>query len=423
MTQPARKPILIAGGGLASLLLGQALRRAAIPFAIYERDASLSFRAQGYRLRLSAQGLDSIESVLSREDFAKFWDDCGKTGGGGTTSLDALTGAEPLPPTTPKPEVGAKSSGVASGPPQGLQSRDGKIVGISRGAMRQHFMTGCESSVQWGRHVSGYELTPTGVHAVFADGSKSVEGEMLIGGDGINSGVAEQLSKGKLKVYDTGARIIHGQAPVSAFDGLGEGVWMIADTSRPDGKVSLITNVRPEAGNEPDTTFGWTMVAQPGVIKIPGDDVTILGSQAADVAKSLAADWHPRLKPLFDKMVDSEAAFWKITCSTPSGVPQWQNETRVTLIGDAVHSMTPAGKYSLSPYNSDMTLICIAALGANTAMRDSALLGRLLAESDGSIDGVTAEYEESMRAYASEAVATSYGMAKQQLGLSIKEDS
>jgi len=343
MTQPARKPILIAGGGLAALLLGQALRRAAIPFAIYEKDASLSFRAQGYRLRLSSQGLDSIESVLSKDDFAKFWDECGKTGGGGQTSLNALTGAEPVQPP-PKPEVGAKSSGVASGPPQGLQSRDGKIVGISRGAMRQQFMAGCESSVHWGRRVSGYELTPTGVHAVFADGSKSVEGEMLIGGDGINSGVGAQLSKGKLKVYDTGARIIHGQAPVSAFDGLGEGVWMIADTSRPNGKVTLITNVRPEAGNDPDATFGWTMVAQPGVIKIPNDDVTILGSEAADMAKSLAANWHPRLKPLFDRMVDSEAAFWKITCSTPSGVPQWQNEPRVTVIGDAVHSMTPAGK-------------------------------------------------------------------------------
>jgi 2-polyprenyl-6-methoxyphenol hydroxylase-like FAD-dependent oxidoreductase len=347
MTQPVRKPILIAGGGLASLLLGQALRRAAIPFAIYEKDASLSFRAQGYRLRLSSQGLDSIESVLSKDDFAKFWDECGKTGGGGQTSLDALTGAEPVHPT-PKPEVGAKSSGVASGPPQGLQSRDGKIIGISRGAMRQQFMKGCESSMHWGRRVSGYELTPTGVHAVFADGTKSVEGEMLIGGDGINSGVGAQLSKGKLKVYDTGARIIHGQAPVSAFDGLGEGVWMIADTSRPNGKVTLITNVRPQAGDDPNPTFGWTMVAQPGVINIPNDDVTILGSEAAEMAKSLAANWHPRLKPLFDRMVDSEAAFWKITCSTPSGVPQWQNEPRVTVIGDAVHSMTPAGKYFLT---------------------------------------------------------------------------
>lgn len=422
MTQPARKPILIAGGGLASLLLGQALRRAAIPFAIYEKDASLSFRAQGYRLRLSSQGLDSIESVLSKDDFAKFWDDCGKTGGGGQTSLDALTGAEPVQ-APPKPEVGAKSSGVARGPPQGLQSRDGKIIGISRGAMRQHFMTGCESSVHWGRRVSGYELTPTGVLAVFEDGSKSVEGEMLIGGDGINSGVGAQLSKGKLKVYDTGARIIHGQAPVSAFDGLGEGVWIIADTSRPNGKVTLITNVRPEAGNDPDGTFGWTMVAQPGVINIPNDDVTILGSQAANMAKSLTANWHPRLKPLFDRMVDSEAAFWKITCSTPSGVPQWQNEPRVTVIGDAVHSMTPAGEYSPHHNIRPTILTYIAALGANTALRDSALLGKLLLESNGNTDGVTAEYEADMRVYASEAVATSYGMAKQQLGLSIKEDS
>lgn len=346
MIQPIRKPILIAGGGLASLLLAQALRRAAIPFHIYERDKSLSFRAQGYRLRLSSQGLDAIESVLSRDDFTKFWDACGKTGGSGQTSLDALTGTEPAP--APKPELNAKSSGTPSGPPAGLQSRDGKIVGISRGAMRQHFMNGCESSVQWNSHVSGYELTPAGVYAIFADGSKSVEGEMLIAGDGMNSGIARQLSQGKVKVYDTGARIIHGQAPVSAFDGLGEGVWQVADTSRPDGKVSLITNVRPAEADDPDATFGWTMVAQPGIINIPNDDISILGSQAADIAKSLTANWHPRVKPLFERMIDSEAAFWKITCSTPSGVPQWPNEPRVTVIGDAVHSMTPAGKYSFN---------------------------------------------------------------------------
>lgn len=55
-------------------------------------------------------------------------------------------------------------------------------------------------------------------------------------------------------------------------------------------------------------------------------------------------------------------------------------------------------------------------------MRDSALLGRLLAESNGHIDGVTSAYETSMREYASEAVAQSYGMAKNQLGVSIKEE-
>jgi hypothetical protein len=55
-------------------------------------------------------------------------------------------------------------------------------------------------------------------------------------------------------------------------------------------------------------------------------------------------------------------------------------------------------------------------------MRDSALLGKLLAESNGEIEGVTAQYEARMRVYASEAVATSYGMAKQQMAISIKED-
>lgn len=339
MLQPVRKPILIAGGGLASLLLAQALRRASIPFQIYERDASLSFRAQGYRLRLSSQGLDAVESVLSNEDFTRFWDACGKTGGSGQTSLDAITGAEPAP----APETSTKPSGPPSGPPSGLQSRDGKVVGISRGDMRRLFLNGCESSMQWGRQVSGYELTPTGVHAVFTDGTKSVEGEMLVAGDGLHSGIAAQLSKGKLKVYDTGARLIHGQAPVSAFDGLGEGIWMVADTSRSEGRVGLITNVRPQGTADAETTFGWSLIAQPGVLNHYDNDVMI-GDPAAKIARSLTAEWHPRLRPLFDRMVDSEAAFWKITCSTPSGVPQWQNEPRVTLIGDAVHSMTPAGK-------------------------------------------------------------------------------
>jgi 2-polyprenyl-6-methoxyphenol hydroxylase-like FAD-dependent oxidoreductase len=105
-------------------------------------------------------------------------------------------------------------------------------------------------------------------------------------------------------------------------------------------------------------------------------------------------------------MVESEAAFWKITCSTPTGVPEWKNEPRVTVIGDAVHSMTPAG-----------------GIGANTAVRDSALLGRLLAEAGGYKEGVTAAYEREMRVYGSEAVKDSYGMAKTVFGVHIDENS
>ena len=90
---------------------------------------------------------------------------------------------------------------------------------------------------------------------------------MLVAGDGVHSKVAKQLSEGKLKTYDTGARGIHGQAPTTAFNGLGEGVWLLGDDSNPKGKVFVITNVRPDDIDDPNVQFGWTMAAQPGVIQ------------------------------------------------------------------------------------------------------------------------------------------------------------
>jgi 2-polyprenyl-6-methoxyphenol hydroxylase-like FAD-dependent oxidoreductase len=267
-------------------------------------------------------------------------------------------------------------------------------------------MSGCEPFVQWSRCVTGYELTPSGVQAVFADGSKSVEGEMLIAGEGIHSKVAKQVSGGKLKIYDTGARGIHGQAPTTAFKGLGEGVWRLTDQSNPEGKVFVMTNVRSGEMDDPNLQFGWTMGAQPGIIKPPNDDHSIVEAPAAEIAKDLTMNWHPRIKPLFDEMDVSEAAFWKITSSPPTGVPEWPNQPRVTVIGDAAHSMTPAG-----------------GLGANTAVRDSALLGKLLTEAGGYADGITEAYEKEMRIYGSEAVKTSYGIAKLVFNILINEDT
>ena len=62
-------------------------------------------------------------------------------------------------------------------------------------------------------------------------------------------------------------------------------------------------------------------------------------------------------------------------------------------------------------------------IGANTAVRDSALLGRLIADAGGFKDSVTAAYEKEMRVYASEAVKTSYGLATAQYGVMIDENS
>lgn len=395
-TSTIQKPILISGAGIASLLFARSLYRQNIPFLVYERDASIIFRAQGYRLRLSDVGLDAIESVLGPEEFEKFYDACGKTGGAGFAAVDPLTGET----------LGSDAPSVKSEP---LASRRGKIIGISRGDMRKFFMNGLEDNVRWNHHVTGYEKTENGVRLVFRDGSKSEEGSMVVGGEGVKSAVAGQLSNGAIKIFDLGSRGIHGQAPTSAFKNLGEGVFrLVDDTTQPDGgKVFIITNVRAEDMNNPNINFGWTMGGSPGVIKAPNDDYAILGKPAADIAKSLTAHWHERVKPLFDNMVEDEAAFWKITCSNPEGVPDWPNEPRVTVLGDAVHAMTPAGGN-----------------GANTAVRDSDLLGRLIGEAwlQGNgihWEGVTAEYEKEMREYASAAVKESFGQAEGQMGIDL----
>ncbi|KAH9866804.1 hypothetical protein J1614_008497 [Plenodomus biglobosus] len=394
------KPILISGAGLASLLLARSLRRSNIPFVVFERDASIIFRAQGYRLRLSAQGLDAIEEVLGSDGWNRFYDACGKTGGAGFSAINPLTGKT----------LGGSDPAVSNEP---LTSRDGKVVGISRGDMRRLFMEGLEDNVRWSHQVAGYERTDNGVRLVFSDGSKSEEGSMLVGGEGVKSEVARQLSSGAIKVYDLGARGIHGQAPTTAFKGLGEGVFrMIDDTSRSDGgKVFIITNVRANDMDNPDINFGWTMVGTPGVIKAPNDNYSITGPVAANIAKSLTSHWHERVKPIFENMNEKEAAFWKITCSSPEGVPEWKNDPRVTLVGDAVHAMTPAGGN-----------------GANTAVRDSALLGRLIREAwergDGNHwKGVTEAYEQEMRIYASEAVKASYAQASDQFNAKIDLES
>ena len=375
----AQKPVLISGAGLASLLLARSLLRSHIPFQVFERDETLSFRGQGYRLRLSNEGLDAIESVLDPTGWQKFYDACGKTAGDALGSFDAITGERLEEQRTVKEALG---------------SREGKTIGIARGQMRSIFYEGCEEFVHFNKHVKSYELTEdNGVRAIFADGTKSIEGSLLVAGEGIKSTVAKQVSGGKLKIYDTGARGIHGQAPTTAFRGLGEGVFRLADDTRSVGRLSLITNVRPNDMDNPDIEFGFTMAGVPGVIRPPNDDYTIVGERAASMAKSLTQNWHPRFKPLFDNINESQAAFWKITCSTPSGVPEWPNEPLVTVLGDAAHGMTPAG-----------------GIGANTAVQDSALLGRLLREAGGNKPGLTAEYEKKMRVYASAAVAYSYGM-------------
>ena len=54
MSEPLH--VTIIGAGLGGLCLAQGLRRRGIAFDVFERDAALGSRPQGYRIRIDAAG-------------------------------------------------------------------------------------------------------------------------------------------------------------------------------------------------------------------------------------------------------------------------------------------------------------------------------------------------------------------------------
>jgi 2-polyprenyl-6-methoxyphenol hydroxylase-like FAD-dependent oxidoreductase len=104
----------------------------------------------------------------------------------------------------------------------------------------------------------------------------------------------------------------------------------------------------------------------------------------------LAEGWHPSLRRIMAEG-DIPATF-AVGFHASEPVKPWQT-TNVTLLGDAIHSMPP-----------------FRGVGANTALRDAALLRRKLvdiAENRMTWFPAIREYEEEMRRYGFEAVKDS----------------
>ena len=184
MTSSA-KPVLISGAGLGGLLLAQSLRSHHIPFKLYERDTDGSCRSQGYRIRISVDGLTALEQVLDPAHYARFRAGCTDLGAGKIEAIDALTmQAKPLA------QPGSQG-GDRVGPPGG-----GDVVGVDRAFLRKTLFEGIEEMTVFGAQVVGYTLQEDGVAARFADGTTSPVGCLLVGADGVRSAITQHLTKG-----------------------------------------------------------------------------------------------------------------------------------------------------------------------------------------------------------------------------------
>ncbi|GHF33987.1 2-polyprenyl-6-methoxyphenol hydroxylase-like FAD-dependent oxidoreductase [Amycolatopsis bartoniae] len=353
---PAPGTVLIIGSGLGGLTLAQSLRAGGIDVAVFERDRSPWERPQGYRLHLDADAVNAVREVLPPHLVALFEATSYFTEPF-TTILDTdLTVARRLP---------------AAGDVH---------ANVDRATLRRILLTGLDDVLHFGKRLERYESTSAGVTAYFGDGS-TAHGDVLVGADGIRSAVRARRAP-HLSTVDAGITAIYGRLPLDVARPrvpaeVLDDIFAIASDHRKVflGLGSVLFPSRHEQDDYVVCVVGGRHEFFPGTAGRSGNDLRELAARAL-------ADWPGGAADLVRQ--GDPGTFFPVRMDT--SVPGTLDApTNVTLLGDAVHAMTPT-----------------LGRGANLAMRDAALLGRALrtvAAGDSDLDEALSRYERDMTAY------------------------
>ncbi|MBW4332355.1 FAD-dependent monooxygenase [Stakelama sp. CBK3Z-3] len=381
--------VLIIGAGLGGLTLAQSLRRAGIDFAVFERDRSPFDRPQGYRLHLDEDGINSAREVLSPELRALFEATSQRTEPFTTILGTDLSILKQIHADT---QDGRGVWPTHDGPPE--------HANVDRATLRQILLAGLEERVHFGKVLDRYEQADHGVVAHFADGSIA-KGHVLVGADGIRSAVRRQREPG-CDTVDAGITAIYGRVPIEAVTAIvpKETLNDIFAITSDERKVFLgMGSVRFPI--EPSTAArklapGTSMRRQDDYVAcivggrhefFPNNLHGAEGEALQRVAAETIGAWPDGAASLV--RAGDPSAFFRVEMYT--SVPCSLDEpTNVTLLGDAIHAMTPT-----------------LGRGANVAMRDGALLGRALkkvAADEAMLADALAEYERQMLDYGFAAV-------------------
>ncbi|WP_321930386.1 FAD-dependent oxidoreductase [Burkholderia cenocepacia] len=383
--------VAIVGAGLGGLALAQALKQAGIAFDVYERDPALDSRRQGYRIRIDATGQRALAACLPAGPAALF-----------RASASQGTGAVRLATPRLTPAHGHAPAGWHTAP-------DTADLSVNRLTLREILMAGIEDHVHVGHAVDRYRVLPDGrAHVTFASGtSESVTCDVLVGADGIHSTLRAQLVPAAAPVR-TGALCVYGRTRLPTDDpAFPEAAGLRAATTVivADGCAAVLedmrfrTDLRALAAHAlpcsrftpPDDYFYWAAIGPSSRFGLDDADPTAaLAARIPAALQHVVRDWHPVLRRLLlDTPSDAVTALpvrrGRPDVALPAGP--------VTLLGDAIHAMSPAG-----------------GAGANTALRDAAALAARLARqtaNDGDIRHALTRYAEDMRVWATDAVIAS----------------
>ncbi len=389
--------VLIVGAGLGGLCLAQALRQLDVDVEVFERDTSPWDRPQGYRLHIDADGVNALYQSLTPELYQLF---------------DA-TSMKPLPFTTivdtnlaiqnrmSSDEQGSRQEHSANGLPSHMN--------VNRATLRQVLFTGLQDTVHFGKKLSHYESDEKGVTVTFEDGTK-FKGDLLVGADGIRSIVRKQRVPHTV-IQDTGVRAIYGRIPISEAMNVvpkqaREDVFTVAVDSRklflglgpvmfPTPPDVAASQLMPKAELRPQVDYVVCIVG--GRKEFFGKDDSHLQALSSEglqkLSLELMKEWPESSRAIPAHGDPNSFFFVEMYTSIPCEMPKSAN---VTLLGDAIHAMTPT-----------------LGRGANIAMRDGALLAQHLEDvvhERRTLLEAVREYETHMTQYGFDVVKKSAAM-------------
>ena len=397
--------VLVAGGGIGGLALAQRLHKADVRVSVFEKTVQRTEALQGFRVHINPFGSTALRDCLPADLFAAFVSSGDNGANGFTFATEQLKQL-----LTIEPELRHGGSDLP----------EHQHYGISRITLRQILLAGLgEDIVHFGTALRGYERHADGtVTAHFADGS-SATGDVLVGADGGGSKVRGQYLPEAGRV-DTGIVGIAGKYlltaesrarldpvllrnPMSIMPPKDYG--MFCAPHELDASADLLAagiggNEGSGPGRNLDNTRSyvfWAFAARRDAFDPGLGTLTALdGPALRDIVLDKISGWSPALRGLVTESAVDTISSIPILSATP--VPQWQS-SNVTLLGDAIHSMTP-----------------FRGIGANTALRDAQLLGRnLIAAQRGErpLTDAIHDYETGMTDYGFAAVRTSLRAAQQ----------
>ena len=273
--------VLVIGAGLGGLCLAQGLRGAGIDVEVYERDAGVEARFQGYRVGLGGPGLAGLRRCLPPRLHPL---------------LDAIGGE-------------LTGEGRAVDPRLHELGRTPEVdegLLFDRHVLRHLLLHGLADRTHFGRKLDRYRERPDGtVLAEFADGTTAT-GDVLVGADGMGSTVRRQLLP-SVEILDTGVSGVIGR------------------TTMTDRFAALVP--------------GWSTVVmgEHSPIDLQRE---YAGQDGIDVVLDLIHDWHPDLRDLIRHGDPHNSGVGPIRYAKPYA--PWQTHT-VTLLGDAAHPLPPGG--------------------------------------------------------------------------------